>query len=108
MGGGSHVELILALPWGSMYLPGAQDLITLNLACIKTGFTIDDILDPPLSQSVVTVHSVTCNRSQEMEASAPKGGLFNLSSASSSPHTPLLALADYEEEGRTMFSSELT
>lgn len=84
MGFESAIKLILALLWGSVYLPGAQDLINLNLAYIKTSFTIDDILSQSLSQSVVMAHSVTCKRSQEMEASPPKGGLLNLSSASSS------------------------
>lgn len=107
MGFECGIKLILALLWGSIYLPGTQNLITLNLACIKTNFTIDDILGPSLSQSVVMVHSVTC-KSQEMEASASKDGLFNLSSTSSSPLPTVLALADYEEEGRAMFSSELT
>lgn len=82
------IKLVIALLWGSVYLPGAQNLITLNLAYIKPGFTVNDILGPSLSQSEVMIHSVTCNRSQEMEASAPKGGLFHLSSAS--PSTPPL------------------
>lgn len=84
MGFECGIKLILALLWGSVYLPGAQDLITLNLACTKTGFIINNVLGLSLSQSVVMVHSVACNRSQEMEASALKGGLFNLSSALSS------------------------